>query len=88
MGWGTAYFPEKWRTLGHRSEGGRAEKAAACHHLTLKEASERLGIHPSVLGKWKCRYRKEPVVFSSSALSSESLIAENRQLKAEVRRLE
>ena len=56
---------------------------------TLKEASERLGINASLLSKWKrdIADKISGEVANHSNLD-ESLLAENRQLKIENRRLQ
>ncbi len=56
---------------------------------TLKEASERLGIHESVLGKWRRQIEGNVAkIPASQNTSEESLAEENRRLKAENRRLQ
>ena len=56
---------------------------------TLKEAAQRLGIHPSLLSKWKCRLARETEGEQGRLGSTaESLAEENRRLKAENRRLQ
>ena len=55
----------------------------------LKEASERLGVHPSVLGKWKRQYKKEETsIFDSTETSLKEQVEENRRLGTENRRLQ
>ena len=56
---------------------------------TLKEASERLGIDESVLGKWRHKIEQTTDRSPSDLASSDELLAEeNRRLKAENRRLQ
>jgi transposase len=56
---------------------------------TLKEASERLGIHESVLGKWRRQIEgKVAKVQANQNTPDESLAEENRRLKTENRRLQ
>ena len=54
---------------------------------TLAEAGRNLGINPSVLGKWKKYFADSTHGDVGSVGSPESLQAENRRLKEEIRRL-
>ena len=57
---------------------------------TLKAASERLGIHESVLGKWKRRLTASSDTTEQPPLADDSsaVQAELRRLRAENRRLQ
>lgn len=55
---------------------------------TLKEASERLGIHESILGKWKRRLGGQGSVIQSPSSEGDNLHEEVRRLRIENRRLQ
>ena len=58
-------------------------------NYTLKDAASRLGIHPSVLGKWKGNFeRQEQRGQPDMTGAEEALVVENKRLKAENRRLQ
>lgn len=56
-------------------------------NYSLKDASERLGIHESVLGKWKRGIKQKGMESSSLTTENNSIIIENQKLKEENRRL-